>query len=79
MLVISRKTSESILIGDNIEIMVSEIGTDRVKIAIQAPREIQITRKELLETQQMNQEASSVPKTSSALEGLRKWLGPKKD
>lgn len=57
MLVISRKTSESILIGDNIEIRISEISGDRVKLAIDAPKEIRITRKELLETAALNREA----------------------
>ena len=38
MLVISRKVSESIIIGDNIEIIVSEISGDRVKICINAPK-----------------------------------------
>ena len=61
MLVITRKTSESILIGDNIEIKVSDIGTDRVKICISAPKEIPIMRKELLETRDLNKEASNIP------------------
>ena len=61
MLVISRKVSESILIGDNIEIIVSEISGDRVKICINAPKEIPIVRKELVETQSLNKEASVLP------------------
>ena len=57
LLVISRKVSESILIGDNIEIHISEISGDRVKLAISAPKEVRITRKELLETASINREA----------------------
>jgi len=45
MLVIKRKVSESILIGDDIEIIISEISQDKVKIAISAPQDIKITRK----------------------------------
>ncbi len=60
MLVITRKASESILIGDGIEIKVSEIGTDRVKLCISAPKEIPIMRKELLETGDLNREASAL-------------------
>lgn len=47
MLVITRKKGESILIGDNIEITISRIDDGSVKIAIEAPREITILRKEL--------------------------------
>jgi len=61
VLVISRKVSESIIIGDNIEIFISEIGTDRVKICINAPKEIPIVRRELLETRNLNKEAASAP------------------
>ena len=61
MLVISRKVSESILIGDNIEIIVSEIGGDRTKLCINAPKEVRIVRKELIETQSLNKEASVHP------------------
>ena len=46
MLVVTRKQGESILIGDDIEISVSKIEDGRVKIAIQAPREMAILRKE---------------------------------
>ena len=73
MLVISRKVSESIIIGDNIEILVSEIGTDRVKICINAPKEVPIVRRELLETRNMNKEAASAP-NSKLLEQLKTRL-----
>lgn len=73
MLVISRKVSESIIIGDNIEIIVSEISGDRVKVCINAPKEIPIVRKELLETRALNEEASVVPQ-KQAMEQLKKLL-----
>ena len=38
MLIVSRKKSESVLIGDDIEVLVTEIGADRVKIGIRAPK-----------------------------------------
>lgn len=44
-LVISRRTNERIIIGDDIEILISDIGRDKVDLAIQAPKNIQIKRK----------------------------------
>jgi len=48
MLVLTRKKDESIIIGDDIEIIVSEISEDKVKIAIKAPKNVRIFRKELM-------------------------------
>ena len=58
MLVIKRKVSESILIGDDIEIIISEISQDKVKIAISAPQDLKITRNEVAETCKFNKSAS---------------------
>lgn len=49
MLVLTRKKEESIIIGDEIEIVITQILEDRVKIAIKAPRDMKIFRKELIE------------------------------
>lgn len=62
MLVISRKTGEALVIGENIEIIISDISSDKVKLAIKAPEEIKIFRKELLETAAVNQEAEQTIK-----------------
>ena len=50
MLVLTRRVQESIAIGDDIVITVSEIRGDSVRIAIQAPRSVRIFRGELLQT-----------------------------
>lgn len=47
MLVLSRKHSESIMVGDGIEIMVVAVQGDRVRIGISAPRDVAIHRKEI--------------------------------
>ena len=61
MLVVTRKQGESILIGDDIEISVYKIEDGSVKIAIQAPREMSILRKELYkEVEKENIEAAKV-------------------
>lgn len=67
MLVIKRKVSESILIGDDIEIIISEISQDKVKIAINAPKEVKVTRKELAETCEFNITASEKINKSSLI------------
>ena len=47
MLVLSRKSGETIYIGEDIEIVVSEVKGEQVKIGIRAPRNIDIIRGEL--------------------------------
>lgn len=47
MLVIRRRVGESILIGADIELQITDISGNRVKIGIQAPRTVPILRKEI--------------------------------
>ncbi|MHC4877037.1 MAG: carbon storage regulator CsrA [Planctomycetota bacterium] len=49
MLVLSRKKDEKIVIGDNISIMVVEIRGDKVRLGIEAPRDISVHRREVYE------------------------------
>ncbi|GLI33523.1 carbon storage regulator CsrA [Desulforhabdus amnigena] len=59
MLVLTRKSGESIRIGDDIEIVITEIDRKKVKIAIRSPKHIPIYRSELYEKmQQENREAA---------------------
>ena len=55
---IRRRSNESILLGDNIEIQVLEIAGNRVKLGISAPRELLVLRKELQQTEEFNRDAS---------------------
>jgi carbon storage regulator len=53
MLVLTRKSNQSIMIGDDIEVSVLAIIGEKVRIGIQAPRDIPVFRKEVyLEIQQ---------------------------
>lgn len=63
MLILQRKVGESILIGEDIEIIVSDISNNRVKIAIKAPKEYSILRSELLEAINENKEAKDSKKS----------------
>lgn len=47
MLVLSRKTSERILIGDDVAITIVRIGPNSVRIGIEAPKNMNIVREEL--------------------------------
>ena len=49
MLVLSRQKDESIIIGDDIEIIIVDIRGDKVRLGISAPREISVHRKEIYE------------------------------
>lgn len=60
MLILQRKVGESIIIGDNITITVQSISSDKVKIAIDAPKDVQIIREELKIAEESNREAAAV-------------------
>jgi len=49
MLILNRKINESIIIDDRIEIKILEIVDGKIKIGIEAPKEISILRKEIYE------------------------------
>lgn len=55
MLVLTRKTNQSIMIGDDIEITVLSVSGDKVRIGIEAPRDISVFRREVID----NAEAES--------------------
>ena len=58
MLILQRKEGESLLIGEEVEVTVLAVEAGRVRLAIQAPREVPILRSELKTAAQTNREAA---------------------
>jgi carbon storage regulator len=50
MLVLSRNKNESIVIGNNIEITIVDICRKKVRLGINAPKEVSVHRREVYET-----------------------------
>ncbi|RXZ01851.1 carbon storage regulator CsrA [Fictibacillus sp. S7] len=60
MLVLTRRTDEAIKIGDDIEITILGIEGDQVKLGINAPKQVEIHRKEIyLSIKQENSDAAN--------------------
>ncbi|KDE46758.1 carbon storage regulator CsrA [Geobacillus sp. CAMR5420] len=80
MLVLTRKLKEAIQIGDDIEITILAIQGDQVKLGINAPKHVEIHRKEIyLAIQAENNAASHASKSSLERlnEQLKHWKGGK--
>ena len=58
MLVLSRKKNESIVINDDITIVVVEIRGDKVRLGIEAPKEVPVHRREVFDAIRRNEAAS---------------------
>jgi carbon storage regulator len=59
MLVLSRKKNESIVINNDIRIVVVEIRGDKVRLGVEAPREVPVHRHEVYEAIQDQQRAET--------------------
>ena len=59
MLVMKRRAGETILIGDDIRIYITEIGRTRIKLAIEAPRSVAIVAEEVKLTREENAAAAA--------------------
>ena len=72
MLVLTRKSNQSIMIGDDIEVSVLAIMGEKVRIGIEAPRSIPVFRKEVyLEIRQDSSPEDAVQEVDAALEKLK--------
>jgi len=53
MLVLSRKLGEQLIIGDSVVVTVVRVGLDEVRIGIEAPREVDVVRSELVDPSEL--------------------------
>ena len=73
MLVLTRKSNQSIMIGDDIEVTVLAIMGEKVRIGIQAPRDIPVFRKEVyleIQDESVGTEKGAREEVDAALRGL---------
>lgn len=71
MLALTRKSGESIVINNDVEITVLDIKGDQVKIGITAPKSVPVYRKEVyIQIQEANKAASN----SDVMEALKNFL-----
>ena len=72
MLVLTRKTSQSIMIGDDIEVTLLAVSRDKVRIGVDAPRSIPVFRKEVyLDIHGGPAEEDDVKEVQEALDRLK--------
>jgi carbon storage regulator len=72
VLVLTRKTSQSIMIGDEVEVSVLSISGDKVRIGVDAPRSIPVFRKEIyLDIHRGSPEDTDPKEVEEALDRLK--------
>jgi carbon storage regulator len=76
MLVLTRKSNQSIMIGDDIEVSVLAIMGEKVRIGIQAPRDVPVFRKEVyLEIQQERSDEADAKGAREEVDAALRSLG----
>jgi carbon storage regulator len=75
MLVMSRRQGETILIGDEIEILIAQIGRSRVRVGIRAPRSMAVITREVKVVCEENL-AAAAGTSPGAVSGLLARLQP---
>ncbi len=78
MLVLSRQRDETIMIGDDIEITIVDIRGDKVRLGINAPRHIQVHRKEVYDAIKRENEQASRMKPQDMAEAVEQESEGKK-
>ncbi len=75
MLILTRKIGQGFMIGQDVEITITEISGDKVRVGIEAPKDVKVLRRELCETMKENQNAAHKADTGllrALAAGLRK-------
>ncbi|HSE05409.1 MAG TPA: carbon storage regulator CsrA [Methylomirabilota bacterium] len=72
MLVLTRKTNQSIMIGDAIEVAVLAVSRDKIRLGITAPRDVPVFRKEVYLSiqEEMSTDAAASKRVDQALDDL---------
>ena len=73
MLVLTRKTNQSIMIGDDIEVSVLAVSRDKIRLGITAPRDVPVFRKEVylsIQEEQVGTEGNATKQVDQALDDL---------
>ncbi len=58
MLILSRKVGETVYLNEDIEIKIVEVSGDKVRLGIEAPKDVKVLRSELRQTMESNIKAS---------------------
>jgi carbon storage regulator len=75
VLVLTRKSNQSIMIGDDIEISVLAIMGEKVRIGIEAPRSVPVFRREVYVEIQEDQDTEERENVNGALERIKSESG----
>ena len=78
MLVLTRRVSQSIVIGTDVVVTVLEVRGDQVRIGVSAPRDVDVHREEVFEELQEANRAAASP-SPEAVTALGKLLPPSED
>jgi carbon storage regulator len=73
MLVLTRKTNQSIMIGDAVEVSVLAVSRDKIRLGITAPRDVPVFRKEVylsIQEEQLNADQGAKQQVDRALDDL---------
>ena len=70
MLVLTRKTGQSIMIGDDIEVSVLAVSKDKIRVGITAPKEVPVFRKEVWISIQDGEPPAARPASDQGADGV---------